>query len=227
LENLGHFIYFSKRNSMLLSISQASRILGVCTKTMRRWDENGMLTADCRTIGRHRRYSLERLKAFIEENEKVHKKRNKTIAKLQIHSHERAAIYARVSASKQREDLVRQAEFLLKKAREQGYSHELLYKYIASGLNDNRSGLKRLIRDAFAGKFSIIFITHKDRLARFGVSLLYQIFHLLGISIIEYPVDSQTTQEIQTPTSILVKDVLAILTSYSGKLYRLRRGAFT
>ena len=73
---------------------------------MRCLDGNGTLTADCRTIGRHRRYSLERLKAFIEENEKVHKKRNKTIAKLQIHSHEQVAIYARVSASKQREDLV-------------------------------------------------------------------------------------------------------------------------
>jgi putative resolvase len=227
LENLGHFIYFFKRNSMLLSISQGSRILGVCTKTMRRWDESGRFKADCRTIGRHQRYSLERLKGFIEDNEKLHKKRNKTIATLQMHSHEQVAIYARVSASKQKEDLVRQAEFLFKKAREQGYSHGLLYKDIASGLNDTRSGLKRLVRDAFAGKFSIIFLTHKDRLARFGVSLLYQIFLLLGIRIIEYPVDSQATQEIQTPTSTLVKDVLAILTSYSGKLYRLRRGAFT
>ena len=136
MENLGHFIYFFKRNSMLLSISQGSRILGVCTKTMRRWDESGRFKADCRTIGRHRRYSLERLKGFIEDNEKLHKKRNKTIATLQMHSHEQVAIYARVSASKQKEDLVRQAEFLFKKAREQGYSHGLLYKDIASGLND-------------------------------------------------------------------------------------------
>lgn len=149
------------------------------------------------------------------------------IARKQLRTHEHVAIYARVSAAKQREDLVRQAEFLLKKANERGYSHTLLYKDIASGLNDNRSGLRRLVKDAFAGKFSVLFITHKDRLARFGISVLYQVLNLLGINIIEHPVDSQVTQEKSTPATTLVKDVLAILTSYSGKLYRLRRGAFT
>ncbi|MBN1801831.1 MAG: recombinase family protein [Candidatus Lokiarchaeota archaeon] len=44
------------------------------------------------------------------------------------------AMYARVSAAKQKEDLVRQAEFLREKAREQGYPHVLVYKDIASGL---------------------------------------------------------------------------------------------
>jgi len=212
---------------MLLSISQASRILSVCTKTMRRWDESGTFTADCRTMGGHRRYSLERLKAFIDDNEKLQKKRDKTIIQFQLHAHEYVAIYARVSAAKQKEDLVRQAEFLRKKAHKMGYTHVLLYKDIASGLNDNRSGLRRLVRDAFAGKFSTLLITHKDRLARFGISLLYQVLQLLGIAIIEYPVDSQGTPEKSTPAAALVKDVLAILTSYSGKLYRLRRGAFT
>jgi putative resolvase len=227
LENLGHLIYIFTKMFMLLSISQAARILGVCTKTMRRWDENGTFTTDCRTMGGHRRYSLERLKNFIDENEKLQKKRDKTIAQTQLHSHEHVAIYARVSAAKQKDDLVRQAEFLRKKAREQGYSSVLLYKDIASGLNDNRSGLKRLVRDAFAGKFSALFITHKDRLARFGILLLYQVLQLLGIIIIEHPVESHATPEKSTPASALVKDVLAILTSYSGKLYRLRRGAFS
>jgi predicted site-specific integrase-resolvase len=194
---------------------------------MRRWDDSGTLTADCRTIGGHRRYSLERLKDFIDDNEKLQKKRSRSIAQLQLHFHEHVAIYARVSAAKQKEDLVRQAEFLRKKAHEQGYLNALFYKDIASGLNDNRSGLRRLVRDAFAGKFSALLITHKDRLARFGISLLYQVLQLLGITIMEYPVDSQGTPEESTPASALVKDVLAILTSYSGKLYRLRRGAFT
>ena len=212
---------------MLLSISQTAIILGVCTKTLRRWDEKGGFSSDCRTIGGHRRYSLERLKIFIYQDKKLKEKRSNTITRTQLNTHEQVAIYTRVSAAKQKEDLVRQAEFLLKKANEQGYSHTLLYKDITSGLNDNRSGLRRLVKDAFAGKFSVLFITHKDRLARFGISLLYQVLNLLGISIIEYPVDSQATQEKSTPATALVKDVLAILTSYSGKLYRLRRGAFT
>jgi len=212
---------------MLLSISQAAIILGVCTKTLRRWDEKRVFPSDCRTIGGHRRYSLERLKNFIYQDKKRKEKRSNTIARMQLHAHEQVAIYARVSAAKQKEDLVRQSEFLLKKANERGFSCTLLYKDIASGLNDNRSGLRRLVKDAFAGKFSVLFITHKDRLARFGISLLYQVLNLLGISIIEHPVDSQATQEKSTPATALVKDVLAILTSYSGKLYRLRRGAFT
>src|SRR3989304_4632775 len=48
-----------------LSINEASEFFGVSTKTLRRWEEKGVLRP-ARTVGGHRRYSLEVLKRFKE-----------------------------------------------------------------------------------------------------------------------------------------------------------------
>ncbi|MFX1294888.1 MAG: hypothetical protein ACFFD2_08545, partial [Promethearchaeota archaeon] len=39
---------FSSKSGMLLSISQAIILPGVCFKTLRRWDAKGLLCPDCR-----------------------------------------------------------------------------------------------------------------------------------------------------------------------------------
>jgi predicted site-specific integrase-resolvase len=134
-------------------------------------------------------------------------------------------MYARVSAVKQKDDLKRQINFLAKCAREAGFTDIAIYKDIASGLNDKRSGLNRLIKSAFAQNFTAVFITHKDRLARFGTRVLYQILELLNIEVKDRNSLSNAPEKGDSPTNELVNDVLAILMSYSGKLYRLRRGA--
>jgi len=138
-----------------------------------------------------------------------------------------AAIYARVSALKQKADLTRQITFLTQTALAGGFGEVCVYKDVASGLNEKRHGLKRLIRDAFAHKFAAVFITHGDRLARFGTSVIRQVLGLLKVPIQAVGVTIVPKQPTQDPLHALVEDVLAILTSYSGKLYRLRRGTFT
>ena len=211
---------------MLLSISQVATILGVCTKTLRRWHRTGVFIPTCRTIGGHRRYSIEHIESFIQcESKKTRKKLPSTPP---VQKFQTAAIYGRVSASKQKDDLQRQLAYLVGQSQEAGFRTHIIYKDIVSGLNDKRSGLKRLIRDAFAQKFSTIFITHKDRLARFGTSLIYQVLGLLNIAILDNaPLSTHHQDSNDAPMNTLVNDVLAILTSYSGRLYRLRRGAFT
>ena len=94
-------------------------------------------------------------------------------------------------------------------------------------MNDKRTGLRRLIRDAFARKYSTIFITHADRLARFGKAIIYQALDLLNVEIRDRDAGTSGSKTPPSPTDELVNDVLAILTSYSGKLYRLRRGTFS
>ena len=135
-----------------------------------------------------------------------------------------AAVYARVSASKQKDDLIRQIEYLKNNALNSGYQDVIVYKDIASGINDKRNGLKKLIKDAFKRKFEIVFITHGDRLARFGIAFIYQVLNYLNISIENIGL---TNKNDSSPEYTLVNDVLAILTSYAGKLYRLRRGSFS
>lgn len=214
---------------MLLSIMQASTILGVCTKTLRRWNGSGTFLPDCRTVGGHRRYSVPKLESFLSSRTK----KNEKVAPYKLQEHQNinkfqnAAIYARVSAMKQKEDLERQITYLTQQAREAGFNEILIYKDIASGLNDARNGLKRLIRDAFAQKFGVVFISHRDRLARFGTALINQVLNLLHIKIQLVGLTALNEQDTNSPLNALVTDVLAILTSYSGKLYRLRRASFS
>lgn len=54
----------------MISISEAGKILGVTSRTLKRWDESGKLKV-YRTLGNHRRYKLSEVEAFLEEFAKV------------------------------------------------------------------------------------------------------------------------------------------------------------
>jgi putative resolvase len=51
---------------ILVNISKAAKILGVTTKTLRNWEDQGKLKP-VRTLGKHRRYNLEEIKALFQE----------------------------------------------------------------------------------------------------------------------------------------------------------------
>jgi putative resolvase len=54
--------------SKLIDIKEASELLGLNPKTLRRWDDEGKLKA-IRTFGNHRRYKLEDIEAIINSTE--------------------------------------------------------------------------------------------------------------------------------------------------------------
>lgn len=94
------------------------------------------------------------------------------------------------------------------------------YQNIGSGLNDNRQGLIRLIKDLPVIQPAMIVCSYQDRLARFGLTLLQTICTIFNTKII---VTNESNQKMPLEEQ-LVKDVLAILTSFAGKLHRARRG---
>jgi len=51
-------------DSCYLSIGQVASLLGVCTKTLRRWDAKRLFNADFRTKGNHRRYKKSKIFAI-------------------------------------------------------------------------------------------------------------------------------------------------------------------
>ena len=57
-------------NPKLLSIQDAAKFLKVSTKTLRRWEEQGILTSE-RTAGNHRRYSFEKLTEFKNKKKQI------------------------------------------------------------------------------------------------------------------------------------------------------------
>ena len=196
----------------MYSIGIAATFLGVCVKTLRRWHAKGLITC-YRTLGGHRRFPLNELCRILEEQSDGQKKENEKIA----HS---CAIYSRVSSHKQakRGDLERQVEKVSAHATKEGTIIYKIYKDVGSGLNMNRKGLWKMIRDAKKGFFSMNFFSFKDRLTRFG-------FKYLETYLSEFNVSIACVNELddKTPESELVEDLVAIIHSFSGKLYRMRR----
>lgn len=129
-------------------------------------------------------------------------------------------IYARVSTHKQAErgDLDRQIETVKLFAINYNVRNLLIKKDIGSGLNDNRKNLKSLIDLIQQGKVNRVFINYKDRLTRFGFNYIKQIcdFHQVEIVIVSEIKDKKSESE------ELAEDIIALIHSFSGKLYGLR-----
>ena len=82
---------------------------------------------------------------------------------------------------------------------------------IASGMNDTRPKLLKLLTDPQIGK---IVVEHRDRLTRFGFVYIDQLFAMQGRSL-----------EVMFPTDIkhdLVDDFIAVITSMASRIYGRR-----
>jgi len=129
---------------------------------------------------------------------------------------DKVVIYARVSSRDQKEDLERQVEYLKNYCSSKGYQVAKILTDISSGLNENRKGLKQLFKLVESGEVTKVVITYKDRLTRFGFKYLEQYFNSHGVEI-EAIFDDEVAIEKE-----LVEDLLAIVTSFAGKLYGMR-----
>ena len=196
----------------MYSIGIAAAFLGVCIKTLRRWDKNNNITC-FRTIGGHRRFSSKELKRIL--NGKIKEKNNQKEEPAHI-----CAIHARVSSHKQskRGDLNRQIELLKNYANRNDFRVFKIYKDIGSGLNTNRKGMWHLISDSKKQLFSMVLLNFKDRLTRFGYKYIENNLSEFNVRII-----CVNRLEDKTPESEIVDDLVAIVHSFSGKLYRIRR----
>jgi putative resolvase len=132
-------------------------------------------------------------------------------------------IYARVSTGKQKErgDLDRQVVNVLDYAKEMGLTRLKILKEVGSGLNDNRKELARLLGYIMERRVSRVFVNYRDRLTRFGFRYIEAVCKYNGTEII---VISDETRE-KTVQEELAEDLVAIIHSFSGKLYGLRRSA--
>ena len=186
----------------LLTSHQLAKLLNVWPETLRRWEREGKLIP-LRTPGGHRRYKESQVLALIGEE----------IAEKDV---KRCAVYARVSTAKQAEagNLQRQKERLITYAVEKGYQVKAVCTEIASGLNENRRELAKLAKAATKGEIDVIVIEYKDRLARFGYKYLEQYYRSCGACI-----DIMELDEEKSPQEELVEDMIAIVTSFSARIY--------
>jgi len=186
----------------IYKITEASEYLGVSINTLKTLANNGKINS-FKTSGSHRRFRQDDLDAYMGiEREKQEKL---------------TVIYARCSTHKQKENLERQKDRLRKHAENKGYKF-ILIDEIASGINEKRKGIHKLIKLCFEGKVERILVEYKDRLARFGYEYLNTIFKNLEITVEIVEAKEQKYEE------ELAEDIMKILTCYSARYYGARGG---
>ncbi|HJT58358.1 MAG TPA: IS607 family transposase [Ktedonobacteraceae bacterium] len=113
----------------------------------------------------------------------------------------RTALYARVLSIGQKDDLERQVQRLKDYAAAKGYHVSKVVTEIASGLNDQRPKLEKLLADTSVGT---IVVENRDRLTRFGSHSIQTLLEAQG-RYLEIIFSGDTGDE-------LVDDFVAVIT---------------
>src|SRR3989441_10086962 len=124
----------------------------------------------------------------------------------------RIALYARVSSLGQKEDLERQIQRLKDYAAAKGYHVSKEVTEIASGLNDQRPKLEKLLADTSIGT---IVVENRDRLTRFGSHYIETLLQAQGRHL-EMIFPSDTGDE-------LVDDFVSVITGMAARIYGRRQ----
>jgi excisionase family DNA binding protein len=183
-----------------LTTKEFARLLSVSRVTVIKWIKKGRITA----------YSVHgKWRIPYSEVERVLRG---------VQRVRRVAIYARVSSNTQRDDLERQVEALkLWVYKNLPNAEYVVVTDIASGLNEDRRGLRKLIEMAKRKEVQAIVIAYRDRLTRFGFEYLKTLFNTLGVDVyIAFQEESKDyVQE-------LVEDFIEIVTSFASRIYGKR-----
>ncbi len=177
-----------------MRVSAVGKQLGISPSTVRKYTREGKLECSFNTAGQ-RIYSQENINKF-----------------LGIETAPLRVFYVRSSSGDSA--LIRNQIKELTAA----YGEPLhIYKDSGSGLNDNRPGLEKLLKDTEKQKFNQVCVTYEDRLARFGTKFIAQLFKKDNIELIILNNKVKFSMEEE-----LMQDFMNLLASFSGKFYRLR-----
>ena len=122
--------------------------------------------------------------------------------------------YARVSSVEQKPHLENQANRLWAHAGQNGIKLDTVVSEVASGLNDRRPELRKLLSDPTV---HTIIVEHRERLARFGVGMVEAMLQARGGSLV-------VIDDTEAPDD-LVRDISEILTCFCARLYGKRSAA--
>jgi predicted site-specific integrase-resolvase len=175
-----------------MKLSQYAKLKGVSYRTAWNWFKNDK----------------------IPNAEQIHSGTIVVNSNIIIPTQNNVVIYARVSSYQQKEDLIRQIERLNAFAAANGFIVEKVIKEIASGMNDNRTILNKILLNP---NFSTILVENKDGLTRFGFNYIQNLLSIQDRKIIVINESKSTDDD-------LLKDLISIITSFCCRIYGIRRG---
>jgi predicted site-specific integrase-resolvase len=123
---------------------------------------------------------------------------------------EHVVTYARVSSSENKSNLSSQSKRLQDFCSANGWIVNQVVEECASGLNDKRPKLQKLLKEKQATK---IIVEHKDRLTRFGLEYIKTL----------YPGEIIVINESDNDEQDLMEDFISLVTSFCSRLYGQRR----
>lgn len=185
-----------------VSSSTACKTLQITAMTLKRWKDNGHIKTK-QLSSRKILYDID----SVLKNDKIDDDRLNVI-------------YARVSTTKQKNDLNNQIELIKNYMINSGIKPDKVYSEIASGINDNRKELNSLLSDIMNKKIKSVYITFKDRLTRFGFNYFQEIMKINDVNLVVIDEIEETNKDLQTE---LTEDLIAIIDHYSTKLYSTRK----
>ena len=190
-------------SEVTVSIGDAAALLGVSTKTLRRWADSGKIKSERSPTGQ-RRFFLADIKRITP------RELDRLDDRITIN-------YARVSSHDQKQDLVRQAQVLEAFSSVNGWQYETIQD-LGSGLNYQKKGLQKLLKRIMQGDVARLVITHKDRLLRFGAELVFAVCEEFETEVV---IINKTSEEV-TFEQELVQDMIELITVFSARLYGSR-----
>lgn len=181
---------------MFIGAKEAREKLSICGQTLYNWRKQGKIEFKI-VNGRKFLYNID---SVLDSN----KRKN--------------VIYARVSNSKQKEDLIRQTKLITEYMIANGIIIDEIFEDVASGMNENRKAFSNLMNKVFKGEINKIYISYQDRLIRFGFKLIETIFKTFGTEIIV--INATKEEDFQQELAI---DLVSIIHHFSMKMYSNRR----
>ena len=189
----------AKQEQKLFRLSQAAHELGLHPITVRRWIKAGRIGVI--QVGREVRIPRS-------EIEKIVGTLNGRLV----------VLYGRVSGHAQKGHLDTQLERLQSWAATERKGVEMLVlSDIGSGLKAGRRHLQRLLKLICEDKVAEVVITYEDRLTRFGQEYLETFFTCFGVTLTVLDPGEE-----KTPQQELTDDLLALIASFSARLYGMR-----
>src|SRR6266705_4401297 len=182
----------AKQGQKLLRVGAAAHELGLHPMTVRRWIKAGRIGVV--QVGREVRVPRSEIERIV------------------------GSIDGRVSGQGQKDDLETQLERLQAWAKTERKGQEtLVLSDIGSGLKAGRRHLQRLLKLVCEDKVAEVVITYEDRLTRFGQEFLETLFACFDVTLTVLEPGEE-----KTPEHELTDDLLALIASFSGRLYGMR-----
>ena len=174
--------------------------VGRSVQTVRRWEREGKLTAQRLPSGQR----------YFDESD---------VRALMGGAPDKKAtvVYCRVSSAGQKDDLASQVAAMEAYCLAAAIPVDTWVQEIGGGMNFKRKHFLSIIERIERGEIGKLLVTHKDRLMRFGFDLVHHIATENGCEIVV------VNQESLSPQQEMVEDLMAIVHTFSCRLYGMRK----